>query len=345
MGRPMQASASGGADPQVEELPSSPSLPKSFTSLLSESRHLGLKHQVGLVLAEAHELCVRHQILPRTAIEPISAISLVQHPDLDARAVAVQVALTLWVIAVDDLLDSAPNNEAIPRSLLTECLQAAHGADGPPAGNPYAEALWALECRLAASRLWPSIFPFWAELLTKLLEAHLYEHTASRRLQQAGGESSTSVAEYLRHGRHSIGLPWLLVSGLALGSDPSTAANLPRLVRLAVQCGLVMRLGNDLATSLREQEEGSVNCLVLINRLSERRPRRWRTVNAQRSIRERLQRERVRAFRLGEQIQTDSAIEARFLRVMDLGIAFYEVADFREWKAPLPIQTTLEADF
>lgn len=340
----MQVSEPAGVGPRAKEFPGRSSLPKRFTTLLSESRPVGLKYQVGQVLAEANELCVHHQILPRTAIEPISAISLVQHPDLEARSVAVQVALTLWVIAVDDLFDSAPNSEAIPRSLLTECLQAAYGADGPAAGNLYAEALWALECRLAASRLWPSIFPFWVEILTKFVAAHLYEHNASRRLQQAGGESSTSVAEYLRHGRHSIGLPWLLVSGLALGSDPSAGANLPRLVRLAVQCGLVMRLGNDLATSLREEKEGSVNCLVLINRLSERKPRRWRTVNAQRSIRERLQRERARAFRLGEQIQTDSAIEARFLRVMDLGIAYYEVADFREWNAPPPVPTSVEAD-
>jgi hypothetical protein len=107
--------------------------------------------------------------------------------------------------------------------------------------------------------------------------------------------------------------------------------------RLAEQCGRAVRLANDLVSLPRELMEGSVNTVALLARRKRSRDasmsQQERLDTAANDVTEQLHRELGRIHTLAE-LASGSGPEQRYVRVAELGVAFYGWRDVRDWSPP-----------
>lgn len=281
----------------------------------------------------------RCRILPDLAIPPIAAVMSILSPYASPSGIGLLVAMALWTVAADDLLD----NHALPLehalTILDECAQYARDpAPRPRDENPYRSALVEFESCLLVSPFWVELRTFWSNSFVRFVRASLYEYALASRLKAHGSHGHIPAIEsYLSMARHSIALPWLLMSSLAFVPDASVAGSLPKLAKFATACGAAVRLANDLATHRRESEEGVVNAVGLtaarLVRMGESEERA--TASAEATVRARLRGQLGYLKRVAESPIAYPRVELNFLECTTFSVDSYLRRDFREW-SPTP---------
>jgi hypothetical protein len=244
--------------------------------------------------------------------------------------------MMLWAIAFDDVWDADPVHPSVLHEILNECraLASRQWRHAPVTHEVTRPLRWFRE-GLDARTLWQEVEPYWSREFLAFLQASRYEYDQTRGYAQLPLDKDPLVP-YLSHACHSIALPWLLIAGLGNYDDRSVVAALSALSALAVQCGRVARLSNDLGTFGREQREGRVNAVTLLEADIAVHPNldgpamsesisRQATV----AIKTRLDRELTRARNLAGGISTSTGVEERFLDVLVLGMTIYSHSDFR----------------
>lgn len=153
---------------------------------------------------------------------------------------------SLWVFAVDRLIDDVAGSRAEVETLVAECLAVADGAEPR---RPVTEFLAGLRAGL------PGEARAWRDQLGRMLMAML------REWDWRSGERPT-LEEYLDNA-DSTGSSFVNVSHWLATGDAWTLAHLDRVREASQATQRYLRLLNDLATAGRERGHGDVNALSL----------------------------------------------------------------------------------
>lgn len=289
------------------------------------------------VVSDAQQWCDGWSLFNRGPILPLALLTCVQFPHLSSAQVGLRVRSSLWIYALDDLVDNGDIADADLQNLLARCLDVARcgrvGADM----HELATTLSRLRDDFSTQPMWDAVFPAWVSSLELLLDGMMREHMVRRQLRDDGVLlSPLSVDDYLRFAAHSIGLPHQWVAGLAMEPDEGIRDDLPSLVRLAEQCGIAMRLANDGATWNREEAEGGVNA-VRLERWSfdPEVPSRLALLLARRRVQRRMGQELEACRDLAASIRRSAAVASRFVRATEFGVDLYARQDLRTWAGSL----------
>src|SRR6266545_3030220 len=281
------------------------------------------------VVDEVQAVQRRFTVLPMDPLVPVSLIVCIGNQDQSPAAIALQSAMALWTIALDDLLDSGDLSEADAAAVLRQCRLAASASSPRPSTDLGAAMAW-FQSALARYPLWNELRPSWHRSLQAFLGSAGVEFRMSRALAAFSGEP-TALKRYVFHGSRSIGLPWLLITGLALRRDESAVGVLPHLVALADKCGTAVRLANDLAGAHREADEGTINAVAVL--AEELKAQGLSATEAfeigSRRVESMLKRALRQVHKLVMQAKTDSGVESQFARFTEFSVEFQRKGDIR----------------
>lgn len=305
----------------------------AFLPAVTPEEEAAIASLLDSVVLDAHRWCDRWTLFRARTILPIALLNCVQFPHLSSSQVSLRVKSSLWVYALDDVIDDGGLGSDELRPLLTECLEVARTGTSWPAMHELARSLADLRRSFVGQPLWQAVFPTWVDSLQLLVEGMVREHVAREQMRNGGFlVSNLSMDEYLSFAAHSIGLPHQWVAGLAMEPDPSIVGALPRLVALAERCGTVMRLANDAATWRREAGEGGVNAVRLEQWSCEAGLSTSDAIRrAEERVQGRLHLELRQCRELAAGLSDGSAVGHRFVRATEFGVDLYARHDFRTW--------------
>ncbi|KAA9374443.1 terpene synthase [Microbispora cellulosiformans] len=192
---------------------------------------------------------------------------------------------SLWIFAVDRLVDQVAGSTAEAEALVARCLAAAgddtardpagDGTRAAAAGDapPVARFLTDLRDELTAAPAFTALRPVWLDRLERTLRAMIREW----RWKEAGAPVPLDV--YL-DGADGCGSSFVNVSHWIRTGDPWTLGHLDDLLVVSDEAQRYLRLLNDLATRDRERGQGDANALAfgagaaeVITRMNEIRDR------------------------------------------------------------------------
>ncbi|HZT07487.1 MAG TPA: terpene synthase family protein [Chloroflexota bacterium] len=288
------------------------------------------------VVEQSNQWCSQWTIFNPTYVLPVALINIVQFPDLPILSILSRVKNSMWIYAIDDLVDGGKLTERELRIALFECALVASAADNIKPESELARTLQVLHRELMEFPNYQHVARMWSTSLIRTIDGMMYEYWMQRRYKPIQFTAELPpYDEYIYYARSSIAITYLWITGLILETDVGIKTELPGLFRLADQCALVIRLANDVCTFKRELEEGGVNAVALcISQLlatAGREPISNLIARASRTVSRRVDRELARARAIAKTVRTDSAVEERFLRATEVSVDLYRRSDIRVW--------------
>lgn len=298
--------------------------------VLSSAEIAAIEKLLDPVVEIARESCEQWN-LPSDLLFPTALLCIVQLGHLPPEAIAIRVSSTLWIFALDDLLDDPNADFGLLARTSRECLLVACGDTAVQSPTHLASALQSLKVALSAYSNFQWLYPFWLTSLQRVMEAMIYERLIQIR------PVPPSLDEYLWFASQSISVTHTWITGLVLENHAKFKSCVGDLIHLANQCGVVMRLANDLATFERERNVANA-VTVLLSELRVDGTDMFPSgliADARRQLGDRLAFERDRMHQYAESIRSGTAVEGSFTRATDFGVELYAKSDFRTWASKL----------
>lgn len=183
--------------------------------------------------------------------------------------------LTVWLMAIDNVLDAPEAADAAPctgpdgtatRVRAWHRVLAGHDNDGDnvdhnvdDSDDPVARALAEIARDLHREGR-PELTAVWRKSMHQTLTGMAWEREAART---AAGGGVIGLTDYLRHGAWTIGVEQQVTALWALMDEPGLPRRLPLLLGALRQAATAIRLLNDLRGHQRERSEGKADALAL----------------------------------------------------------------------------------
>jgi hypothetical protein len=162
---------------------------------------------------------------------------------------------SLWIFALDWLVDYRADSRAEVEEVLAGCRAVGDGGDPVP-GLPLTAFLAEIRDELAGAPAFARLRPVWRDELERMLRSMALEW----EWKSAGARPS--LAEYLDNA-DNFGSTFVNVSHWIHTGGPSWPAHLDELREASREVQRVLRLLNDLATYERDVTWGDLNALLL----------------------------------------------------------------------------------
>ncbi|MBM2810144.1 MAG: hypothetical protein HW416_903 [Chloroflexi bacterium] len=326
--------------PRLGVIASDAALRKRFFPSLRADELKTIETRLDDLIEGAESWCLQWSVFNKATIAPIAILSLVHQPHVTNDALLTRVKWTLWLYAMDDMMDGqrAPSSDLF--ETLRQCYVGGCGVGGQATEGELLRSLESIRRELAGFPNYAVILPFWASSLARVLDAMMYEFWMRRRRTSSSLlEPIPPFDEYMYFARQSTSLPSVWMTALMIEPDLQLGGAMLDLVRLSEQCAVVVRLVNDLAGLDREMEEGQVNAVTIrAHMLSAREPSSAVAAilsRATRDVRRRLRLEQRRLRQLASEVREARAIAAGFVRATDFAVDLYLNCDLRDWAKEL----------
>lgn len=206
----------------------------------------------------------RYPAMRHTRIPPLALSVAAAAPFSPEKALLSTAKISLWVFALDDLIDEelAPAAEILSRTRQYNrlILQGKVRASDDQLLGALAELLQ----DHASYPLFQSLDDSWREALVGTIDGMLVEQRWLQQFRRIGAAAFPSYQEYLANGRFSIGGPPHIWSTLVTIGDASTPWHLGHLRQMEELASTCIRLANDLQSHSRESADGKFNSFDIL---------------------------------------------------------------------------------
>jgi Terpene synthase family, metal binding domain. len=232
-------------------------------------------------------------------------------PWLSADQLRVTNRTTLWVFALDRLIDQVATQSTQVEDIVRRCLRAA--GEDPVPDDPLTMFLAEIRDELAGTASFPAMRELWTDELRRMLEGMAREwHWKSARPTDPPGRSPTLDA-YLDNAEFGFSLVY--VSHWIATTPPGSLRDVPELRAAGQAVQRVIRLLNDLGTVHRERQTGDLNALLLTDRAT---------------VEQRIVVETANSHQLLTRLRPGHPWLTGFLeRHLDFNAGFYRVTDYQ----------------
>ncbi|WUI00149.1 hypothetical protein OHR68_42880 [Spirillospora sp. NBC_00431] len=214
--------------------------------------------------AEAHPDLFSGAPFDSALFTAVSMANAFGSPDAGRERLEVANRTSLWIFALDWLIDYRARSRPEVEQILDWCRTAAVTPSAPDAaagGPPLARLLGEIRDRLAVAPAFAAYRDVWLGELHRMLDAMALEwewKTAGK----ANGQLTPSFEQYLGNA-DNFGSTFVNVSHWLSGSSAAALARLDELLEVSREVQRVLRLLNDLATYERDVTWGDLNALLL----------------------------------------------------------------------------------
>ncbi len=320
----------GRAAEGLRSLAEDPSFRAQFLPETTPDETAAIERLLHPVVEGAEAWCAEHPLIQSGPILPVTLLMCVQFPTMDLAGTLLRVKAVLWVFAIDDFLDgvATPPNEAATVSL--ECRTVASSPPGEErVESDYGDTLLQVKRSLAQCPAFSALSAIWSCSLARMLDGMMFEYwIRQRNAGDTGSLAIPTLQEYLYYGCNSIGLPFVWFTGLIVhDSMAASTHSLLQLSRVADECGVAMRLANDVRSYRSEERSGKVSSVHVIAESTNIDQHQAESAIGlvKESIRASCQRARV----LVEGSGGARPIAERFVRATEWGVDLYQRSDFR----------------
>ncbi|MEW2358155.1 terpene synthase family protein [Spirillospora sp. NPDC029432] len=178
-------------------------------------------------------------------------------PDDSAAQIEIANRTSLWIFALDWLVDYKARSRAEVEEVLAGCRAVGDGGDPVP-GRPLTAFLAEIRDRLAEAPGFAELRPVWRDELERMLRSMALEW----EWKSAGAAGRPTFEEYLDNA-DNFGSTWVNIAHWISTGGPSWTDHLDDLRAASREVQRVLRLLNDLATYERDVEWGDLNALLL----------------------------------------------------------------------------------
>ncbi len=237
--------------------------PSEIAALLSAPESGSTCAAAGLAQRDLARCAARYpELFPARPFDPafFSTITLANTfcaPWHTAAELRVANRITLWIFALDRLIDAVATSRAEVDDLVRRCLAVA-GGEPAPAGDPLTAFLVEVRDELVAAPAYPALRAVWLDEVRRMLV------TMAREWDWKGAPLPPSLDDYLDNAEFGFALVYVShwIRTTPAGEVTDVAAL--RAAGWAVQ--RVIRLLNDLGTYHRDLRTGDLNALKLADR-------------------------------------------------------------------------------
>jgi hypothetical protein len=175
-------------------------------------------------------------------------------PWLDASQLRPANRITMWIFAVDRLMDTLATSRAEIDAIVASCLAVVGGAPAP-ADDPVAGLLADIRAELATSPAFPALAEIWQDDVHRMLESMVRDWQ-----WKADAAPLPTLDEYLARAEFGYSLVFLshwIATTAAPVTETEALVSAGRLVQQ------IIRILNDYGTYHRDVTWGDVNALLL----------------------------------------------------------------------------------
>jgi len=167
---------------------------------------------------------------------------------------------TLWLVAVDDLLDDLD----LPDEPVADWVWRFLGdlPSNPDDADPLRAAVGSIQRDLSRYPLYPALGARWRADMAGMVSGMLQERDWSR----APLTGQPGFEEYLRNAMTTIGVYPCTVTAAILAGEPGAISEFSALAPVIQAAARCFRLANDLGTDARERAEGTLNAVSVLQR-------------------------------------------------------------------------------
>ncbi|MGW5262653.1 terpene synthase family protein [Microbispora sp. NPDC004025] len=192
-----------------------------------------------------------------TLFATVSLANAFGSPWATAEQLRIANRTSLWIFAVDWLIDHEATSHGEIDEIVRGCLAVAYGREPVP-GTPLTRFLSAIRDDLSASPLFPGLHEAWRAELERMLGAMAREWEWKQ-----GGEAALPTFEEYLGNADNFGSTLVNVGHWIHAGDPLLVPHLDGLLRASGIVQRVLRLLNDVATYERDVAWGDLNALLL----------------------------------------------------------------------------------
>jgi hypothetical protein len=196
-----------------------------------------------------------------TLFAAVSLANAFGSPRETAHRLRIANRTSLWIFAVDWLIDREATRREVVDEIVRSCLAVADG-DRPAAQTPLTRFLAGLRDELASAPLFPPLKDLWRGELEAMLLSMAREWEWKQARQAADGTTSPTLDDYLSNA-DNFGSTFVNVSHWIFTGDELLVPHLDELRKASGEVQRVLRLLNDLATYERDVKWGDLNALML----------------------------------------------------------------------------------
>ncbi|GAA2606356.1 terpene synthase family protein [Actinomadura fulvescens] len=206
--------------------------------------------------AEEHPGLFAARPFDSTLYHAVACANAFGSPGVPAAGLRVAGRTSLWIFALDWLVDHIAATRAEIDDITRRCLAVADGA-APADGDELARFLAEIRDELALAPGFTDLRADWRRQLRRLLDAGAREWS-----WKSGAAPRPSFAEYLDNA-DNYGSAWVNISHWIASGAPQVVAHREALQAASREVQRVLRLLNDLATYERDVTWGDLNALML----------------------------------------------------------------------------------
>lgn len=219
---------------------------------------------------EIHDVCNRltdflfeyfrdYPIFNPIRFQAVSLTSAAENPFISMGKLENRVKITIWIFAIDDLIDE----KMIPENELKEKLDfykkvvlgEAHEVDPK---DQCGSVLLDIVKQIQSRPLYADLKDLWEQSFLKMITGMLLEaHEAPLNI---------GLEKYLDHSAYSVGVPMYVISAWILTEEQSKLHHRDELEELMMLSSKSIRLANDLRTYEKEKKENNLNAIMIKER-------------------------------------------------------------------------------
>jgi hypothetical protein len=205
------------------------------------------------------------QLYPAKGFDPAfySSIALANTfcaPWLPADRLRMASRITMWIFAVDRLMDIVATSQGEIDDVMLRCAAIVDGADPQP-DDALATYLAEIRDELATSPAWPHLHHVWREELHRMLASMARDWAWQSARDSGAGEQLPSLDSYLDQAE--FGFSAVFVSHWIANTDEHADRDVAALLEAGRQVQRVIRILNDYGTYRRDVNLGDVSVLLL----------------------------------------------------------------------------------
>jgi hypothetical protein len=204
----------------------------------------------------------QYSMLRTIRVQPLSLmLSASGASALSSPALALTAFQTLWIFAIDDLIDEqwVTSDELEKKLELYKKIAIFQKPDTD--NDDLAVVLQDVIDRLSSYPLFESLRRHWSAALIGTIDGMLKEHHWRGEYQR--NATLPSYRNYIEAGAYSIGGPPHFLASLVTIGDISCIDQYQSLLDLAISASVAIRLSNDLRSHAKEIEEGNINSVLI----------------------------------------------------------------------------------
>lgn len=204
-----------------------------------------------------------------TEFTGVALTTAVHLPDWSRDKRLLAALVSAWILMFDGMVDEGRMSQSEQQSCIVGYKAIIRDDTALPLrlNDDLSLAILDIRQRMAVNPSFAALWRHWRWSFNQMVDAIVWQRHAGQVQGWVTEPAVMSMPSYdalMGRALHSIGVPFYLATCFILYKDPAIEERLPILIEIGEECARAIRLANDLRTWRREEDEQTINTVVVV---------------------------------------------------------------------------------